>query len=159
MTDIDLVLSAYPRIYLACHQRHVRDPGDGGVVSAHQASILSHLDGVDPTMVTELAEHLGVTASTMSLTLKRLEAAGYIWRQRDPSDRRVMNVRLTEAGERVRDAQTVLEPELVAGMLQELAPTDREAALRGLALLAEAADRLVRRGRQRIDAMAAGGAT
>lgn len=159
MSDVEGVLSAYPRIYFACHQRHVRDPVGGGVLSAHRASILSHLDGVDPTMVTELAEHLAVTASTMSLTLKRLEAAGYVRRDRDPADRRVINVRLTEAGERVREAQSVLEPELVGRMLMELDPAKRVVAIRGLGLLAEAADGLVRRGRHYLEAPAGGGGT
>lgn len=148
MSDVDTVLHAYPRIYFACHQRHVRDPETGGELSAHQASILSHLDSVDPTMVGELADHMGVTASTMSLTLKRLERGGYVERSRDPNDGRVTNVRLTEAGERVRDAQTVLDPGRVDRMLLELDPADRSEALHGLTLLAEAADASIRRRRQ-----------
>lgn len=153
MSDVEVVLSAYPRIFFACHQRHVRDPAGPGVLSAHQASVLSHLDPRDPTMVTELAEHMGVTPSTMSLTLKRLERGGFVSRDRDPADRRVTNVRLTEAGERVRDAQSVLEPVLVERMLQELEPSQRERALAGLSMLAEAADALSSRGRQYLDAI------
>jgi DNA-binding MarR family transcriptional regulator len=107
--------------------------------------VLSHLDERDPTMVGELAEHLGVTISTMSLTLKRLEAAGYVLKEREESDRRVMNVRLTEAGVRVRDAQTLLDPERVHRVLAELDPRQRKSALEGLVLLAEAADRMVSR--------------
>ncbi len=142
LSDIDTVLSAFPRIRHACRQRMVRDPTDGRAVSAHQANLLGYLDREDPTMVTELAEHAGVTPSTMSLTLKRLEAAGYVRRDRDPADRRVTNVRLTPAGERVRDAQSVLDPERVARMLSVLDPASRAAAVRGLTLLAEAADAL-----------------
>lgn len=143
MSDVGIVLRAYPRIYFACHTRHVRDPLTGHALSAHQASILSHLDPLDPTMVGELAEHLGVTASTMSLNLKRLERAGYVRRDRDPADRRVTNVRLTEDGVRVRDAQTVLDPDRVDRMLRLLEPSRRRAALDGLAALAGAADALV----------------
>lgn len=157
MSDVQAVLRAYPRIYFACHTRHVRDPLDGREVSAHQASILSHLDPVDPTMVTELADHLGVTASTMSLTLTRLERAGYIHKERDPADRRVMNVRLTERGEAVRDAQTVLDPERVDAMLRAMDPDRRRRAVQGLALLADAADELVRRGKAHVNALAEGG--
>ena len=140
MSDVQTLLSAYPRIYFACHTRHVRDPVDGRVLSAHQASILSHLDSMDPTMVGELADHLGVTASTMSLNLTRLENAGYISRQRDPADRRVMNVLLTESGERMRSAWTVLDPERVDRMLLAMAPGTRREAIRGLVLLSEAAE-------------------
>jgi len=142
MSDVRTVLSAVPRIQHACRQRVVQDPRGGRRVSAHQANLLTYLDRDDPTMVTELAEHLGVTPSTMSLTLKRLEASGLVRRERDPADRRVTNVRLTEVGERIRDARSVLDHERVARMLSLLDPTSRAAALHGLALLAEAADAL-----------------
>ncbi|HAC04881.1 MAG TPA: hypothetical protein DC060_18980 [Gemmatimonadetes bacterium] len=156
MSDVQTLLSAYPRIYFACHTRHVRDPVDGRVLSAHQASILSHLDSMDPTMVGELADHLGVTASTMSLNLTRLENAGYISRQRDPADRRVMNVLLTESGERMRSAWTVLDPERVDRMLLAMAPGTRREAIRGLVLLSEAADSVIRRGQAYLEAVVEG---
>jgi len=142
MSDIETILSALMRIRHACRQRVVRVPEDGSRVSAHQANLLGYLDRDDPTMVTELAEQLGVTVSTMSLTLKRLEASGFVRRERDPADRRVTNVRLTEAGERVRDARSDLDPERVAAMLMQLDRASRADALRGIVLLAEAGDAL-----------------
>lgn len=142
--DVDRVMTAYPRIYFACHQRHVRDPETGSELSAHQASVLSHLDTVEPTSISELADHMGVTVSTMSLGVKRLERAGFVVRAPDPDDGRVVQLRLSEAGDRVRRAQRVLEPERVARLLGRLTDDDRSAALRGLELLARAADELVR---------------
>jgi DNA-binding MarR family transcriptional regulator len=127
-------------------------------VSAHQASVLAYLDPEDPTMVGELADHLGVTASTMSLTLKRLEEAGYVRRDRDPADRRVMNVRLTEAGSRVRAASTSLDLDRLDGLLRGLTPLQRGEAVRGVVLLAEAADALRRRSRDVVAAQVGGGA-
>jgi DNA-binding MarR family transcriptional regulator len=130
------VLDAYPRIYFACHTRHVRDPDSGGAVSAHQASILDHLDEVDGTSMTDLAGHMGVTVATMSLAVDRLEAKGYARRRRDPGDGRRVLLRLTPAGLRVREAKSVLDPVRVEQVLAHLSPADREAALRGLKLLA-----------------------
>lgn len=147
MSDIDVVLGSLPRIHAACRTRELRDVGGDTSLTSHQLGILSHLDALDPTMVTELADYLGVTASTMSLNLKRLEAGGYISRERDAEDRRVMNVLLTPVGERLRDEASLLDPFRVDGMLRELQGADRRTALQGLVLLAEAADRLVRRGR------------
>jgi DNA-binding MarR family transcriptional regulator len=152
MSDFEMVLRVLPRVVTACRRRHVADPGSGKPVSAHRVAILTHLDVEDPTMVGELAEHLRVTPSTMSLTLKRLEDAGYVRRDRDPADRRVANVRLTRAGARVRDAQGLLDPERVAEMLSLLSPPERAEALRGLRLLGEAAERLGRRGRMALEA-------
>ena len=93
------------------------------------------------------------TPSTMSLNLKRLEAGGFIQRSRDPADRRVMNVVLTESGLRVRELATPFDAERVATMLGRLRPDERKRALAGLAILASAADGAVSRGRDQFDAL------
>ena len=132
-------IALYSQIYFACHTRHVHDPESGTKVSARQASILSHLDSVEPTPVSQLAAHMGVTVSTMSIALDRLERQGYIGRARAESDARVRHVRLTPAGERLRAAQQVLDSRLVRAMLLRLSPAERSNALRGLELLGAAA--------------------
>src|SRR5262245_42521586 len=133
------VLSLYPRIFFACHTRHVRDPQSSRTLSRHQASVLDHLDEVDPMTLNALARHMGVTPGTMSLTVDRLERKGYVVRLRDAADRRRVHLRLTTAGVRVREASSVLDPPLVEAMVAKLSDADREAAIRGLALLASAA--------------------
>jgi DNA-binding MarR family transcriptional regulator len=139
------LLGSYPRIFFACHVRHVRDPATRRVLSAHQASILDHLDERDALTLGDLAGHMGVTLGTMSLHVERLVRKGYVARTRDPEDGRRVRLRLTAAGLRIRDAQTVLDPERVERLLACLAPSEREEGLRGLALLARAADESVRR--------------
>ena len=138
--DVRALLLAYPRIYFACHTRHVRDPQSGDELSAHQASILDHLDEVDPMSMTDLAGHMGVTVATMSLAIDRLEGRGYVNRARDPRDRRRVLLRVTEAGVRLREAKSVLDPVRVEQVLGQLSGRDREAVLRGLELLARASD-------------------
>ncbi len=133
------VMRLYPRIYFACHTRHVRDVQSGHLLSRHQASVLDHLDEIDPITLNGLARHMGVTAGTMSLTIDRLERKGYVVRVRDAADRRRVHVRLTSAGVRVREASSVLDPPLVEALVSRLNDDDRAAAVRGLALLAGAA--------------------
>jgi DNA-binding MarR family transcriptional regulator len=135
------IIALYPRIYLACHTRHVRDPASRRLLSRHQASILDHLDEVDPTTVNDLARHMGVTAATMSLAVDRLERKGYVARLRDHADRRRVHVRLTAAGVRMREATSVLDPPRVEALVARLTDDERETAVRGLALLADAAQR------------------
>jgi DNA-binding MarR family transcriptional regulator len=130
----------YPRIYFACHTRHVRDPQTNRQLSRHQASVLDHLDEIEPTTLNELARHMGVTPGTMSLAIDRLEHRGYVARLRDVADRRRVHVRLTSAGVRVRDASSVLDPERVEALVGRLDDGDRDVALRGLELLARAAE-------------------
>jgi DNA-binding MarR family transcriptional regulator len=137
--DVRALLDAYPRIYFACHTRHVRDAQTGAELSAHQASILDHLDEVDPMSMTDLAGHMGVTAATMSLAIDRLENKRYVRRDRDPKDGRRVLLRVTPAGSRVREAKSVLDPVRVEQVLAQLSPADRAAAIEGLTLLARAA--------------------
>jgi DNA-binding MarR family transcriptional regulator len=144
------LMSLYPRIYFACHQRHVKDPLTQRLLSRHQASVLDHLDEQDGITLNGLARHMGVTAATMSLTIDRLERKGYVARVRDTADRRRVNVRLTAAGVRVRDASSVLDPSLVESLMARLGEADRAAAIRGLALLADAAQaQMAERGNER----------
>ena len=141
--DVESVLRWYPQIYFACHKRHVRDPETQEVLSGHQASVLDHLDDVQPTPLFDLARHMGVTASTMSLTMDRLVRGGYVVRERSTEDRRRLDLRLTPAGLRIKKQQKVLEPELVASMLSHLNERERKQALRGLELLAEASRAMI----------------
>ncbi|MGA2741933.1 MAG: MarR family transcriptional regulator [Bryobacteraceae bacterium] len=145
-SGVETVLRCYPQIYFACHRRHVRDEQSKAVLSAHQASVLDHLDDVEGTHLMELARQMGVTASTMSLMVDRLERGGYVTRERNKEDGRRVVLRLTATGVRIKRQQNVLEPELVEAMLVRLDERRRLEALRGLELLAEAAREVVASG-------------
>jgi len=146
LEDVQTVLRCYPQIYFACHKRHVRDVETNAVLSGHQASVLDHLDDVQATALFDLARHMGVTASTMSLTIDRLQRTGYVHRERSKVDRRRVDLRLTEAGVRIKKQQKVLEPELVGAVLAHLDDRKRKQALRGLELLAEASRAMIASG-------------
>jgi MarR family transcriptional regulator, organic hydroperoxide resistance regulator len=143
MTSVGAAMSAvmtlYPRIYFACHTRHIRDPQTQRLLSRHQASILDHLDEIEPTTVMDLAGHMGVTAPTMSLSIDRLERKGYVVRLKDAKDRRRVHVRLTSAGVRVREASSVRDPARVEALVARLSEEERTRAIEGLGLLADAA--------------------
>jgi DNA-binding MarR family transcriptional regulator len=149
MDPVRQVMALYPRIFFACHTRHVRDSQSGRDISAHQASILDHLDEIEATGLNDLARHMGVTASTMCLTVDRLERAGYVMRAKDKSDGRRVALRITKAGARLRDEKTVLDPVRVKAMLAKLPIAQRREALRGLELLAKAADESIVSGAER----------
>jgi len=138
-SDIAAFLRFYPQIYFACHRRHVRDAKARKTLSLNQASILDHLDDVEPTSLHSLARHMGVTASTMSLNIDRLTAARYVRRERDRRDARRVELRLTESGSRLKRQQNALDPGLVEALLKRLKGQDRAKALHGLKLFADAA--------------------
>ena len=129
----------YPQIYLACHVDHVRARSTPYRISSRDAALLSHLDTREPVSAGRLAEHLGVVPSTLSASVKRLEALGYLGRVRRAGDRRTIELRLTEAGAEAMAQGSVLDASRVARLLACLTPAERRRAVRGLALLAKAA--------------------
>jgi len=135
------LLDHYPRIFFACHTRHVKDAKLTQRLTAHQASILDHLDLQDAFSLSELAGHMGVTAATMCIAVERLVRLGYVIRQRDAVDRRRVNLRLSREGARLRADKSVLDPEREQAVLARMTAKDRALALHGLALLAQAAQK------------------
>ena len=79
----------------------------------------------------------------MCITVDRLIRARYVARARDPRDGRRVALRITKSGARLRDQKSVLDSGLVRGMLARMTPVDRKVGLRGLELLARAADESV----------------
>lgn len=137
------VMALYPKIFFACHTRHIRDPKSRRILSSHQASILDHLDEREALPLMDLARHMGVTPSTMSISVERLVRQGYVLRSRDRADGRRVSLTLSAAGARVRDSKSVLDAARVRQMLARLAGSERDEAVRGLTLLAQAAQKFM----------------
>jgi len=139
MTDRDVleIQRLYPRIFHACHVRHVRARSTEFALSDRDSMFLGHLDGEAPRNPGELAEHMGVAPSTMSETLDRLETLGYVARSRNG---RGTEVRLTPRGQEAMSRASVLDAGRVADLLKRLPAAERRRAIEGLALLAQAAD-------------------
>jgi DNA-binding MarR family transcriptional regulator len=152
------VLESYPKVFFACHRRHVRDERRGTTLSSHQASILDHLDEVEPIGLTDLARHLGVTPSTTSLAIDRLERDGYVVRERAAVDGRRVELRLTAAGGSIKERDKVLDPDLLRDLLRRLDSGEVERVVEGLGLLARAAREAMqdRSERKRVGSMGGG---
>ena len=146
-SDVRLVQTCYPQIYLACHTRHQRAASSPHGLSPRDSTLLAHLDETRPTTPSVLARHLGVGGPTMSAAIKRLVRLGYVDQERDPSDARSVRLRLARKGADAMRDSSVLEPARVKRVLAKLRPADRRAALAGLALLARAAQELMKEAR------------
>lgn len=144
MTDDDVfeVQRLYPQIYIACHTNHIRAVSTKSRISSQDASILAHLDRESGLSPRSLAHHLGVKPSTLSAAIARLAELGYITNTPAETDRRKREIRLTARGAEAISDTSVLDAKRVRAMLSKLKPDERKAALRGLALLAQAARRL-----------------
>lgn len=88
-----------------------------------QYLVMLALWGDEPLTVRALGERLSLEPATLSPLLKRLEAAGYVTRERDPRDERALQVRLTKAGRDLRQQALQIPPAIMGrlGMsVQEL---------------------------------------
>lgn len=84
----------------------------------------------DDQSVHQLGERLLLSPHGLSPLLERMSRAGIVTRERDPQDGRVLRVRLTKAGTRLRAAassiqaavvcQTSLTPQALDGMRDQL---------------------------------------
>jgi len=140
--DVFEVQRLYPQIYIACHTNHIRAVSTKARISSQDASILAHLDRESGLSPRALAHHLGVKPSTLSAAIARLAELGYITNTPAETDRRKREIRLTARGAEAISTTSVLDAKRVRAMLSKLKPDERKAALRGLALLAQAARRL-----------------
>ncbi len=85
---------SYQTLVRAVGQRVAEDS-----LTLSQFGILEALYHLGPCSLGELAEKLLVTGGNVTYVMDRLEEQGLVYRQRSDLDRRVVEARLTEAGE------------------------------------------------------------
>jgi DNA-binding MarR family transcriptional regulator len=74
----------------------------------------------------ELARQTLVTTGGLTLRVKRLEEEGYVWRERDPLDNRMVYVQLTNSGRELVDRAATVHFENLARMLTKLTSQERK---------------------------------
>jgi len=80
-----------------------------------------------------LADLLGVSLSNASGLIDRLEERGYVERTRVPEDRRIVMVRITDAGARLIEENDALSDELMREVLARLGPDELPSIARATA--------------------------
>ncbi len=119
---------------LHLNRRLRRELGPLGITGG-QASLLWAIRSKPGIGARELAEREGVSPPAMTAYVNRLEAAGLVVRRRSESDRRRVELALTEAGVRVLRSARSRRTAWLAARLQRLEPAELaavEAALPAL---------------------------
>ncbi len=83
-----------------------------------------------PRTPAELADAAGVTRATMTGLIDTLERDGYVVREPDPSDRRMLSVRLTSKGEQFLQEFLPGHFRIIAAVMSTLSESERKTLVR-----------------------------
>jgi DNA-binding MarR family transcriptional regulator len=134
--DADRFEAAYRRIWRSLHR-----PGETGLPD-HALRVLHQVSANGSISLTGLARHLGLPKSSASVLVKALADRGLLSRARDQADERRLRIALTDQGQDLLAADTMLAPDRLGRALAALPDGTRQALLAGLEELAGAGERL-----------------
>lgn len=92
----DAALIDVARVVVGIATRAADELGGVSIIQLRALTVLQHLG---PASLVQLADGMGVTASTTSRLVDRLVAAGHVQRRPSPESRRQIELRLTPDGE------------------------------------------------------------
>ena len=111
----------------------------GGPLTSHVIRAAIHVYDNGPQTISQLAAGMGVSQGWASRVVDEMERAGYLERERDPDDRRVVRVRLVPAAvERVEMAYR-WRGNSVEEALEGMSPAERAAVTAFLRRFVDAA--------------------
>jgi DNA-binding MarR family transcriptional regulator len=118
-------------------------------VTHEQYLILLYLDEEDGITQKELARRSFTNPNTVTDIVRHLEAGGFVRRSTDQDDRRALRVQITPKGRAFRERLIGMANEITDQVLAGLSSADRQAFLRGLDVVAEAAEQSLQNSRER----------
>jgi DNA-binding MarR family transcriptional regulator len=95
-------------------------------ITLPQCVILGTLDKNEESNMSELAKGMNVTTAAMTGVIDRLVRDGYVTRENDPDDRRVIKVRLTAKGDKVAKMLHEHRRQMTMKLLGVLSEQERE---------------------------------
>jgi DNA-binding MarR family transcriptional regulator len=103
-------------------------------------AVLTGLQKNGPMTLTELSDRARVTAGSMSQTINRLVAGGYLTRTKDPGDGRRVLLEATDGGKRVGAAARAHRESWFNARIAELTDDERATLVHAAAILRRVAE-------------------
>lgn len=107
-----------------------------GIVPSH-GDILMQLFAHDAMPMAALAEAIGKDPSTVTALVRKLANAGYVEKAPNPRDRRVCEVRLTDAGRALEPAMDRMSHTLITTLTNSIPAADLAATCRTMKTMQE----------------------
>lgn len=106
-------------------------------ITFSQYSVLLALGRSGPMQMNELGEHMLVAPANVTGLVDRVERKGYVRRRRDPEDRRLWVIELTDSGARVYKSISSRFRQYAGGLGSSLSPEELAATISALAKVKE----------------------
>lgn len=129
------IVNDISRLLRAEMDRRTAEAGVG--LTSGERRTLAHAARAGAVRQNVLAERMGLEAMTLSAYLDRLEAAGFVQRRPDPTDRRAKLVHLTAAADDVLRAVVPVSAGLHADAARQILQKDWDRLLEQLKLVRE----------------------
>jgi DNA-binding MarR family transcriptional regulator len=97
-----------------------------GLTPAQERALRVIARGTEPLRMTELAQRLGIVPRSVTTVVDALEEAGLVRREPDPRNRRAILLRLTPAGDAVREQLRESRRQAAEDLFAPLSGADRK---------------------------------
>ncbi|HQO37786.1 MAG TPA: MarR family transcriptional regulator [Candidatus Omnitrophota bacterium] len=125
------LIEIMPEVVRGLWKREINELTNG-TITPPQIFILIYLNKMGELRMTDVARYLSVTTAAATGIVDRLVRGGYVSRMYDPSDRRIIRVRLTEKGKDLVKNLIVHKVARIKEIFSRLSDKDRTDYLRVL---------------------------
>lgn len=128
---------------LILHARHLKAhrTRHRSASSAH-LHVIAMLEAEGTLTMSDLAEAIDVSLPSATGLVSRMEERGLVERLRDSADRRVVHVRLTEAGRALTEEHELLRLQQVTRVLEAMTPAEQRTCLEAVRIVRATFERL-----------------
>lgn len=121
--DLSIFIILHQIVHMSKYQEIKKTEALG--IKPGQAVILFMLGCKGGLSQKQLAQEIGITPPSMTVALRKMEESGFILREPDDEDQRVIRIRLSEKGKQYVDEITSILEEMEELLYEGISPEER----------------------------------
>ena len=100
--------------------------------SISEVHLMDSVGKLENATISDLASDLNITLSSVTIAVNKLAARGYIFKKRNPSDGRSVNIYLTKSGVRVYRLHRYFHRRMVSSITENMSGDEKNILYSGL---------------------------
>lgn len=124
--EMSVLMPRLARTFLAQQTTMIRKSGD---ITVPQIAILHLLKDMHKCKMSQIAKFLNITTSAATGIVDRMVRSGFLKRVREAGDRRIINIKLTQKGERTINTIFKEREKMMMDIFKHFTSKEREAYL------------------------------